>query len=83
MKNSTILLKGDDRYEGFGVELIYELSLMLGFNYTFRVQEDGDNGGLNTTTMQWSGMVRELLDYRADLAITDLTITAERGKLFD
>ena len=84
LKETADQLSGNDRFEGFGVDLIHELSLMLGFNYTFRLQENGVYGSLlNKTTNEWNGMIKELLDYRADLAITDLTITSDRGNDFN
>lgn len=48
------------------------------FNYTFRLVPDGRYGSFNRETREWDGMVRELLDQRADLAIADLTITFDR-----
>lgn len=78
LRDSAQQLTGNDRFEGFGIDLIHELSLMLGFNYSFRLQEDGVYGSLNNETKEWNGMIRELHDRRADLAITDLTITSER-----
>lgn len=62
LKDSAQQLTGNDRFEGFGIDLIQELSLMLGFNYTFRLQEDGVYGSINNATKEWTGMVRELLD---------------------
>lgn len=78
LRKTPAKLTGNDRFEGFGIELIDELSMMLGFNYTFKLQEDSVYGSLNKETGEWNGMIRELIDYRADLAITDLTITSER-----
>ncbi|XP_059617774.1 uncharacterized protein LOC132262512 [Phlebotomus argentipes] len=75
-------LTGNERFEGFGIDLIHELSLMLGFNYTFTLQEDGVYGTMDENG-NWNGMMKELMDYRADLAITDLTITAERESAVD
>uniref|UniRef100_A0A182K4K3 Uncharacterized protein n=1 Tax=Anopheles christyi TaxID=43041 RepID=A0A182K4K3_9DIPT len=83
LKDTAIKLSGNDRFEGFGIDLIHELSLMLGFNYTFLLQEDGVYGSLNRDTKKWNGMVQELLDWRADLAITDLTITSDRESAVD
>ena len=37
---SSTPLKGNRRFEGFAIDLIHELSLILGFNYTFTLQED-------------------------------------------
>lgn len=63
LKKSSIQLYGNDRYEGFGIELIEVLSKMLGFSYTFVIQEDGVYGSLNRETGQWNGMIKELLEY--------------------
>ncbi|KAF7274436.1 hypothetical protein GWI33_012907 [Rhynchophorus ferrugineus] len=76
-------LVGNDRYEGFGVDVIDELSLLLGFNYTILEQKDGIIGNFNRSTNEWNGMVREIIDGNADLAITDLTITSERENAVD
>lgn len=78
LKDSAVQLNGNDRFEGFGIDLIHELSLMLGFNYTFQLQDDGNYGSINNATGEWNGMIRKLHDDVADLAITDLTITSER-----
>ncbi|XP_055610691.1 glutamate receptor ionotropic, kainate 2 isoform X2 [Uranotaenia lowii] len=83
LKEAPTRLTGNDRFEGFGIDLIHELSLMLGFNYTFVLQEDGVYGSLNRETGKWNGMVQELLEWRADLAITDLTITSDRESAVD
>lgn len=61
-KDSARQLSGNDRFEGFGIDLIHELSVMLGFNYIFRLQENGVYGSFNNVTKQWTGMIRELLD---------------------
>lgn len=63
LKDSAERLSGNDRFEGFGIELIHELSLMLGFNYTFQLQDDGVYGSLNRETGEWNGMLRKVLDY--------------------
>ncbi|KAG8227033.1 hypothetical protein J437_LFUL013820, partial [Ladona fulva] len=83
LKHSATKLTGNDRFEGFGIEVIHEVSLMLGFNYTFRLQHDGVYGSLNRKTGQWNGMIRQLMDRKADLAITDLTITYDRESAAD
>ncbi|XP_037036366.1 glutamate receptor ionotropic, kainate 2-like [Bradysia coprophila] len=78
LRDSATKLAGNERFEGFGIDLIHELSLMLGFKYEFRLQEDGKYGNRNNVTKDWDGMIGEVIHGRADLAITDLTITAER-----
>ena len=34
-------LSGNDRFEGFAVDLASELSQVLGFNFTFKLVDDG------------------------------------------
>ena len=34
-------LSGNDMFEGFAVDLAHELSLVLGFNYTIKLVDDG------------------------------------------
>lgn len=60
-KKSANKLEGNDRYEGYAVDLIKELSQLSNFKYEFIVQEDGANGQLvncpNGTKSCWDGMV--------------------------
>ncbi|XP_040929475.1 glutamate receptor ionotropic, kainate 4 isoform X3 [Betta splendens] len=75
-------LEGNDRYEGFCVDMLKELADILKFKYRIRLVGDGLYGvpGANGT---WSGMVGELISRKADLAVAGLTITAEREKVID
>ncbi|XP_050679068.1 glutamate receptor ionotropic, kainate 3-like isoform X2 [Leptidea sinapis] len=83
LKESSKKLEGNDRYEGFGIEIIEELAKMNEFNYTFEIQEDGVYGSLDSKTQKWNGMMEKIIDGRADFAITDLTITSARQKAVD
>ncbi|CAG9865359.1 unnamed protein product [Phyllotreta striolata] len=83
LKETTEKLAGNERYEGFGIDVIDELSRLLGFNYTLIEQEDGSYGVMNKTTGKWDGMMGAIIDGKADLAITDLTITSERESAVD
>jgi hypothetical protein len=60
LRQSSVALKNNDRFEGFGIELIHELSLMLGFNYTFELQLDNVYGSYNRETKKWNGMIEKL-----------------------
>ncbi|KAL3254855.1 hypothetical protein MRX96_046726 [Rhipicephalus microplus] len=73
---------GNDRFEGFCVDLLREMSRLLGFHYQLRLVRDGAYGS-RTSHGHWNGMVRELLDMEADLAIGDLTITYAREAVID
>nr|UTN00859.1 ionotropic receptor [Semanotus bifasciatus] len=83
LKETHETLTGNDRFEGFGIDLIDKLAEMEGFNYTFTVREDKKNGAQDPTTGRWSGMIGDLLEHRADLAITDFTITSDREEAVD
>ncbi|XP_031627054.1 glutamate receptor ionotropic, kainate 2-like [Contarinia nasturtii] len=82
-KNGTDLLIGDDQFEGYAIDLIFELSLILGFNYTFIVEFDNNYGTRDEATGDWNGMIGKLISGDADLAITDLTVTAARVHAID
>ncbi|XP_056638600.1 glutamate receptor ionotropic, kainate 3-like isoform X2 [Diorhabda sublineata] len=74
---------GNDQYEGFAIDIIKELSAIRGFNYTFVVREDKKNGEFDNKTGQWNGIIGDLIDENADLAICDLTITKDRAEVVD
>lgn len=53
---------GNDRFEGFAIDLIIELSQILGFNYEFILQEDKHYGKcINEITNEWNGMINEVI----------------------
>ncbi|XP_017849652.1 glutamate receptor ionotropic, kainate 2 isoform X2 [Drosophila busckii] len=78
LKETPEKLEGNAQFEGFGIELIDELSKKLGFSYTFYLQPDNKYGGIDPKTGEWNGMIRAIIDNRADMGITDLTMTSER-----
>lgn len=61
-KDSSEKLTGNAQFEGYSLDLIHEISKILGFNYTFRLVPDGKYGSLNRETKEWDGMMKELLD---------------------
>lgn len=61
VKMSPQTLEGNDRYEGFGIDLIKELSEMSGFNYTFIIQEDFNSGSIDQKTKKWDGMIGKVI----------------------
>lgn len=65
------------------MDLIDEISKILGFKYIFYMVEDNAYGRQNPVTKKWDGLVKELLDRKADLAICDLTITYSRRTAVD
>ncbi|RWS26385.1 glutamate receptor: ionotropic kainate 3-like protein 2, partial [Leptotrombidium deliense] len=74
---------GNERYEGYAVDLIEELSKILQFKYEFKEVDDKAYGSLNETTGDWNGMIGEIIRGEADIAIADLTITSKRETAVD
>ncbi|XP_015197435.2 glutamate receptor ionotropic, kainate 1 isoform X7 [Lepisosteus oculatus] len=81
-KKSDKPLYGNDRFEGYCLDLLKELSNILGFSYEVKLVSDGKYGAQNDKG-EWNGMVRELIDHIADLAVAPLTITYVREKVID
>ncbi|KAK7878253.1 hypothetical protein WMY93_031136 [Mugilogobius chulae] len=63
-KKSDKPLYGNDRFEGYCIDLLRELAAILGFSYEIRLVEDGKYGAPDDNTGQWNGMVKELMDHR-------------------
>ncbi|XP_043469345.1 glutamate receptor ionotropic, kainate 2 isoform X3 [Leptopilina heterotoma] len=82
-KDSSVQLVGNAQFEGYSVDLIRDISRILGFNYTIHLVQDNRYGSLNKVTKEWDGMIKELLEQKADLAIADLTITYDREQAVD
>ncbi|CAH0752640.1 unnamed protein product [Diatraea saccharalis] len=80
-KESDVKLEGNDRYEGFTIDLIDKIADILGFSYEFEIE--GVYGKLNPETGKYTGMVLQLMEERADLAICDFTMTVERQMAID
>lgn len=62
LRESPENLVGNDRFEGFGIDLIKKLAEMEGFNYTFTVREDKANGVYDPDLKKWTGMIGDLLE---------------------
>lgn len=62
-KKSDKPLYGNDRFEGYCIDLLRELASILGFTYEVRLVEDGRYGAQDENSGQWNGMVRELMDH--------------------
>lgn len=55
-------LYGNDRFEGYCLDLLKELSSILGFIYEVKLVSDGKYGAQNDKG-EWNGMVKELIDH--------------------
>uniref|UniRef100_A0A5F9DRM9 Glutamate receptor n=1 Tax=Oryctolagus cuniculus TaxID=9986 RepID=A0A5F9DRM9_RABIT len=73
-------LSGNERFEGFCVDMLRELAELLRFRYRLRLVEDGLYGAPEPNG-SWTGMVGELIN--RTWAVAAFTITAEREKVID
>ncbi|XP_059205737.1 LOW QUALITY PROTEIN: glutamate receptor ionotropic, kainate 5-like [Centropristis striata] len=74
--------QGNDQYEGFCVDMLRELADILKFNFKIKLVDDGLYGAPEPNG-SWTGMVGELINRKADLAVAGFTITSEREKVID
>ena len=62
---------GNDRFEGYCVDMLEQIAQHLGFNYTIKLVDDGQYGAPTGPSGEWTGMVKELMDTVS--AVTSLT----------
>ncbi|XP_042867558.1 glutamate receptor ionotropic, kainate 2-like [Penaeus japonicus] len=74
---------GNGRYVGFCVDLLRHVSAMAGFDYEIVLSGDGVYGLIDTETGEWNGLVRGLIDRKADLAVGSMTINYARESVID
>uniref|UniRef100_A0A8C2ZLJ9 Glutamate receptor n=1 Tax=Cyclopterus lumpus TaxID=8103 RepID=A0A8C2ZLJ9_CYCLU len=74
--------QGNDQYEGFCVDMLKELADILKFSFKIKLVDDGQYGAPEPNG-SWTGMVGELINRKADLAVAGFTITSEREKVID
>ena len=60
LKEETKKLEGNDRFEGFAIDLMTEVAKFLQFNVTFKLVDDGAYGGQDEHG-NWNGMINEVM----------------------
>ncbi|KAM7000256.1 glutamate receptor 1a isoform 2-T2 [Tautogolabrus adspersus] len=83
LKKNHEQLVGNDKYEGYIVELAAEIAKHVGYQYKLKVVSDGKYGARDPETKMWNGMVGELVYGKADVAVAPLTITLVREEVID
>lgn len=56
------MYEGNDRFEGYSVDLIDSISKILGFKYVFELAPDNAIGAYDKETKKWNGLIKLLLD---------------------
>ncbi|XP_061087023.1 glutamate receptor ionotropic, delta-1 isoform X2 [Conger conger] len=70
------------RYKGFSIDVLDALAKILGFKYEI-YQVSDSKYGTQLPNGSWNGMIGELINKRADLAVSAITITPERENVVD
>ncbi|XP_004696796.1 glutamate receptor 1 isoform X1 [Echinops telfairi] len=83
LKKNANQFEGNDRYEGYCVELAAEIAKHVGYSYRLEIVSDGKYGARDPDSKAWNGMVGELVYGRADVAVAPLTITLVREEVID
>ncbi|XP_023677093.1 glutamate receptor 1a isoform X5 [Paramormyrops kingsleyae] len=83
LKKNHEQLVGNDKYEGYCVELAAEIAKHVGYGYKLEIVADGKYGARDPDSKMWNGMVGELVYGKADVAVAPLTITLVREEVID
>ncbi|GMT36057.1 hypothetical protein PFISCL1PPCAC_27354, partial [Pristionchus fissidentatus] len=70
-------------YEGFCIDLLDKLALHLGFEYELNIVRDAKYGRPKANSTEWDGMIGEILNGNADIAVAPITVTARRLEVVD
>lgn len=74
---------GENHFEGYCIDLINAIKDILKFEYVITEVKDKMFGSIDKTTKQWNGMIRELVDKNADIALGPISVMAERETVVD
>ncbi|KAH8384925.1 hypothetical protein KR200_007478 [Drosophila serrata] len=76
-------LTGNIRFEGFCIDLLKAIAQQVGFQYKIELVPDNMYGVYIPETNSWNGIVQELMERRADLAVASMTINYARESVID
>lgn len=85
LKESSKLMKGNERYEGYGIDLLDALSDKLHFTYEMHPVKDGKYGRQDPKTLEWDGMIGEVINGVSTvyiLVLCYLTMVTDLGRDF-
>ncbi|XP_045585173.2 ionotropic receptor 25a isoform X1 [Procambarus clarkii] len=73
---------GKPEFYGYCIDLINEIKLIVNFEYEISEAPDGKFGTMDDN-QQWNGMIKQLVDKQADIALAPLSVMAERENVVD
>lgn len=69
--------EGKPKYEGFSIDLLDAIQRKMGFQYILMTNKDGKMGSKNRNG-KWNGLIGDIVEKRAQVAIGAITISAVR-----
>lgn len=69
-------------WSGYCIDLINDIKEILGFEYEIHEAPDNEFGTMKEDAT-WNGMIKELIEKRADIALGTLSVMAERENVVD
>jgi len=83
LRKDKMFRVGNDRYEGFVMDLLALLANKTGAVFQMELQSDGRYGAQDSDTGEWSGMIGSVMTEQVDIAVADITQTALRETAVD
>lgn len=74
LKKNHEQFQGNDKYEGYCVELAAEIAKHVGYSYRLELVGDGKYGARDSETKMWNGMVGELVYSVSKYALCNLRV---------
>ncbi|GBP52444.1 Ionotropic receptor 25a [Eumeta japonica] len=69
-------------FKGYCVDLIEEIRQIVKFDYEISLAPDGNFGNMDENG-NWNGIIKELIEKRADIGLSSLSVMAERENVVD
>lgn len=72
-------------WDGYCIDLLTEMQLEMNYTWSYEIYEvpDGSYGTKDRKTQKWDGMIGQLADSKADIAVGPVSVMAERESVVD
>lgn len=69
-------------FSGYCIDLIEEIRRIVNFDYEIETVADGKFGNMDESG-NWNGIVKQLMDKKADIGLGSMSVMAERENVID
>lgn len=69
-------------FSGYCIDLIEEIKKIVNFDYEIETVPDGKFGNMDENG-NWNGIVKQLIDKKADIGLGSMSVMAERENVID